>query len=305
MKARVPPELGGRRTDLVLARLADVSRAVARSMVDAGDVLVDGGAASARSRIPAGASVEWEPPPPPPRLEPEPIEFGIVHEDEWLAVVDKPTGLVVHPGAGRSTGTLAAGLLHRWPGVEGVGDEGRWGIVHRLDRDTSGLMVVALAAEAYGPLKKAVAAHVIDRRYLALVHGRPSSPAGTIEAPLARDPGRPTRRRIDPRGRPAISHFEVIAAWPERTLLEVVLESGRTHQIRVHLSSIGLPVVGDGAYGRVGGAPRVFLHSHRLGFDHPVTAERVEAASSLPEDLMESIGALGVPETGAVPGGGH
>ena len=173
-----------------------------------------------------------------------------MHEDAHLAVIEKPPGVVTHPGAGRTGVTLAAGVLHRWPSVRGVGTEDRWGIVHRLDRDTSGLMVVALTAEADVGLRAAIKAHQITREYLTLVHGAPAIASGTIEAPLGRDPVRPTRIRIDPNGRPATTHYRIEERLGDMTLLRVTLESGRTHQVRVHLASIGFPIAGDRTYGR-------------------------------------------------------
>jgi 23S rRNA pseudouridine1911/1915/1917 synthase len=176
-----------------------------------------------------------------------------------------------------------------------VGAEDRWGIVHRLDRDTSGLLVVALDYEAYEGLRDAMRRHAVVRTYLALVAGSPAMPTGTVDAPIGRDPGRPTRMRVVPEGRSARTHYRVVTEFDGTTLLEVTLETGRTHQIRVHLASIGLPVVGDGVYGTASRAPRVFLHAAALAFDHPVTGERLEVESPLPEDLVRVLEELSGP----------
>jgi 23S rRNA pseudouridine1911/1915/1917 synthase len=285
----VPPELDGDRLDLIVSRLAGLSRSRARALVDAGGVQVGGRRGTANERLPAGTRLVIGPAPPARRLEPAPVEFTVRFEDPDLVVVDKPPRLVVHPGAGVSGPTLAAGLLHRYPEIDGVGEEGRWGIVHRLDRDTSGLLVVARTEAAHAGLQSAIAHRQVVRVYRALALGSFELPTGTIDAPIGSDPARPTRRRVDPAGRPARTHYRVVRAWtrPACALLEVRLETGRTHQIRVHLASIGHPVVGDRVYGRPGAvdAPRIFLHASRIELDHPVTAERLVVESPLPDDL--------------------
>jgi 23S rRNA pseudouridine1911/1915/1917 synthase len=188
--------------------------------------------------------------------------------------------------------------------VEGVGDPGRWGIVHRLDRGTSGLLVVALDAGAYTGLRAAMGRREVTRTYLALVHGSSAAPTGTIDAPLGRDPRHPTRFRVDRSGRPARTHYRRLATWEGAglALLEVRLETGRTHQIRVHTASIGHPVAGDPAYGRGGdGIPRLCLHAAGLRFTHPVTGGEVAVASPLPTDMADIVRGLGSPTTGEVP----
>lgn len=292
MKAEIPADLDGERADLIVARLGGLSRAQARRLVDEQGVAVDGAIVGARTRLAAGSVVEFEPPPPDIGLVAEEVGFEVRYEDEHLAVIDKPSGIVTHPGAGNRRGTLAAGILHRWPRVRGVGAEDRWGIVHRLDRDTSGLLVVALDEEAYQGLRQAMRRRAVDRTYLALVAGEPAMPTGTIDAPIGRDPGRPTRMRVDPEGRPARTHYRISAGFDGASLLELRLETGRTHQIRVHLASIGLPVMGDQVYGTAAGSPRVFLHASAIAFDHPVTGDRIEVDSELPEDLRSVIDAL-------------
>jgi 23S rRNA pseudouridine1911/1915/1917 synthase len=221
-------------------------------------------------------------------VSPDPPEPRIVHLDEALAVVDKPAGLVVHPAPGHATGTLVHGLV----GVAGGGEEERPGIVHRLDRDTSGLMVVARSAEVHRRLERFVRQRRLERGYLALVCGRPRSRRGTIEAPIGRDRHDPTRQSLDTSTpRDAVTHFEVVELLPRHALLDVRLETGRTHQIRVHLAAIDLPVAGDPVYGRPGelGLERQFLHAARLAFPHPMSGEPVETESPLPADLEEAL----------------
>jgi 23S rRNA pseudouridine1911/1915/1917 synthase len=212
------------------------------------------------------------------------VGLRVVHEDEHLLVVDKPAGVVVHPAPGHASGTLVHGLLGR----AGGGEAERPGIVHRLDRDTSGLMVVARTEEAHGRLQGLVRRRELERGYLALVCGRPRSRRGRIEAPIGRDRNDPLRHSLDTDSpRDAVTHFEVVELLPRHALLDVRLETGRTHQIRVHLEAIGLPVAGDPVYGRPRelGLERQFLHAARLAFPHPFTGERVETESPLPEDL--------------------
>jgi 23S rRNA pseudouridine1911/1915/1917 synthase len=292
VRVEVPAEYDGERTDLVLSRVGGMSRDAARSLIVAGGVVCDGRAvAMPRAAVAAGSVLEFEPPPGATPLEPEEVAFDVMYEDAHVAVVSKPAGVVTHPGAGETGATLAAGILHRWPAVRGVGGENRWGIVHRLDRDTSGLMAIALTAEAERGLRAAIKARRVSREYLAMVHGVPATPTGTIDAPIGRDPTRPTRMRIDPSGRGAVTHFRVEEDLGEMTLLRVTLETGRTHQIRVHLATIGLPIAGDRVYGKAAGSPRVFLHAARLVFEHPVTGEPIETVSPLPPDLAAALAA--------------
>jgi 23S rRNA pseudouridine1911/1915/1917 synthase len=216
---------------------------------------------------------------------------GLVHVDERLAVIDKPAGLVVHPAPGVRGETL----VDRLGDLLGGGEANRPGIVHRLDKDTSGLMVIARDAEAHRRLSAMVKARELQRTYLALVEGRPRSRSGTIDAPLGRDYRAPEKRAVGGRGRrEARTHFTVIESLPRASLLEVRLETGRTHQIRVHLASIGCPVVGDDRYGRVAarriGLGRQFLHSARLGFTHPFTGGAIDLSSPLPQDLETALG---------------
>jgi 23S rRNA pseudouridine1911/1915/1917 synthase len=216
----------------------------------------------------------------------------VVHADEWLAVIDKPAGLVVHAAPGHRGPTLVDALR----GLLGGGDDpDRPGIVHRLDKDTSGLMVVARTADSHAALSELIRRHEVDRRYLALVEGRPSARSGTIDAPLGRDHRAPERRAVGGRGaREARTHFEVVETFPRDTLVEARLETGRTHQIRAHFAAIGHPVAGDPRYGTPGlhGLGRQFLHSAKLAFVHPMTGERLELSSPLPEDLADALDSL-------------
>jgi 23S rRNA pseudouridine1911/1915/1917 synthase len=217
------------------------------------------------------------------------VEISIAYEDEHLLVVDKPAGVVVHPGAGHAGGTLAQALVAH--GAAG-GEEEREGIVHRLDRDTSGLLVVARSPEAHARLQELVRERALLREYLALVRGKPRSRSGRIEAPIGRDRRDPTRQSLDSETpREAATEFELERLLPRHALLRVRLETGRMHQIRVHLSAIGLPVSGDPTYGVGGdlGLDRQFLHAARLAFDHPFTGERVDVGSPLPRDLAAAL----------------
>ena len=280
----VPDEAAGLRLDRFLAGLPEVgSRTAAEGLLRDGAVLLDGAPAAKSARLAGGESLELELPATP-RLEPQEVGLRVAYEDAHLLVVDKPAGVVVHPAAGHDTGTLVHGVLAH--GAAG-GEEERPGIVHRLDRDTSGLLVVARSEEAHERLKELVRLRALEREYLALVRGRPRSRAGRIEAPIGRDQKNPTRQSLDSdRPRDAVTHFELEKLLGQYALLRVRLETGRTHQIRVHLAAIGLPVVGDPVYGVPDPAlGRQFLHATRLAFDHPFTGGRVDVESPLPEDL--------------------
>ena len=294
MRLRVPPEDEGARLDAFLGGRVG-SRTRAQRLIEAGRVLVDGEAAPKRHRVRAGELVEVDEadlrePVDPGEGEPAPHE--VVWEDEHLLVVDKPAGVVVHPAAGHRSGTLAQALAGRAAGGGAGGDPSRAGIVHRLDRDTSGLLVVAKGDAVLRALQAALGAREIEREYLALVEGRPPALRGTIDAPLGRDRKVRTRRSSDTDDpRPAVTHFELAEALPSTTLLRVRLETGRTHQIRAHLLAIGHPVVGDPEYGTAGrlGLERQFLHAARLAFTHPVTGQHLDASSPLPEDLRAAL----------------
>jgi 23S rRNA pseudouridine1911/1915/1917 synthase len=230
---------------------------------------------------------------------PEPGALRVLWEDDHVLVVDKPAGLTVHPGAGRSTGTLVHRLLDRFPELSGVGGPGRPGIVHRLDHDTTGALVVARSAAAYRALAESFAGRLVDKRYLAICHGVVAAPL-EVRAPIGRHPSRRKEMTVRRGGRPALSRFRPHASVPVATLLEVELETGRTHQIRVHLKSVGHPLVGDPVYGEArwkgarGGAqallrdfPRPALHAWRVAFPHPIDGNRIEVEAPVPEDLGE------------------
>jgi 23S rRNA pseudouridine1911/1915/1917 synthase len=289
----VPDEAAGTRLDRFLAGLADVgSRAAAERLVEAGAVLVDGQAAAKSLRLQGGERLQIEAAPPVAvGLQPVDLPLSVLYEDADLLVVEKPAGLVTHPASGVRAPTLVHALLsHRIAGGE---DPERPGIVHRLDRDTSGLLVVAKAPEAHRRLQEQLRERTIERRYRALVHGRPPSRRGTIEAPLGRDPLDASRMAIGGRAsRTAITHFELAETLARHSLLDVKLDTGRTHQIRVHLAAIGHPVVGDQQYGRGGeelGLDRQFLHAAELAFPHPVSGEELRFASPLPADLQAAL----------------
>jgi 23S rRNA pseudouridine1911/1915/1917 synthase len=289
---RVPPEAAGMRLDRFLAEHVG-SRAAAERAVDAG-VRVDGRERPKSYRLAGGEELVLDAAPiveqPRPARDPSTAP-RLAFEDEHLLVVDKPAGLVVHPGAGNPSGTLVDALAGR---IGGGDDPERPGIVHRLDRDTSGLMVVARTDEAHAALSELVRARGLERTYLALVHGRPRSRAGRIEAAIGRDRNEPTRISLDTDlPRDAITHFEVERLWDSHALLRIRLETGRMHQIRVHLHAIDLPVVGDPVYGVPDARlERQFLHSARLAFTHPITGERVDVESPLPDDLAAHVAAL-------------
>ena len=290
-RLRVTDDAAGSRLDRYLAGLPEIgSRAAAERLLDSGSVLVDGQPRAKSHRLEGGEELELElPEPAPETLVPEPLDVPVAWEDEHLLVVDKPAGLVVHPAPGHASGTLVHGLLDA--GAEG-GDDDRPGIVHRLDRDTSGLLVVARSDDAHARLQELVRERALTREYLALVAGRPRSRRGTIDAPIGRDRHDRLRHSLDTDSpREAVTHFEVEELLPAHALLRVRLETGRTHQIRVHLGAIDLPVAGDPLYGKPGdlGLERQFLHATRLAFEHPFTGEQVDVSSPLPPDLEAAL----------------
>jgi 23S rRNA pseudouridine1911/1915/1917 synthase len=286
---RVPEEAAGSRLDRFLAALDEVgSRAAAERLIESGAVTVDGTAARKSLRLSEGQRVSFpEPEPATTALEPVDLDIPVLYRDDHLLVVDKPAGLLVHPVPGFNGPTLVHGLLHE------VGGDGiRPGIVHRLDRDTSGLLVVARDDRTLARLQSLLRRRRISRSYAALVRGRPASRRGTIEAPIGRDRRDPTRVSLDSDvARPAVTHFSIAELLAHHTLLDVELETGRTHQIRVHLAAIGLPVVGDPVYGHGPelGLERQFLHAARLRFPHPQTGEEIDVSSPLPADLEQAL----------------
>lgn len=217
------------------------------------------------------------------------IPVKVVYEDEYLVVVDKPHGLSVHPGPGHANDTLVNGLLRLYPQIAEIGPPERPGVVHRLDLDTSGLLIFALEAQAYEELGKAMRSHLVTRTYTALVSGHITPPQGTVDAPIGRDPANRTRQAIVEAGRPARTHYKLVETVKHGSLLEIELETGRMHQIRVHMAAIGFPVLGDPTYGRsqpIPGLNRQFLHASRLRFKHPITGEEISVESPLPADLQ-------------------
>jgi 23S rRNA pseudouridine1911/1915/1917 synthase len=292
MRLTAGPEAAGERLDSVLAAPLG-SRTRAARLIAAGAVTVDGAVVAKRFVLAGGETIEVDESRDPVTIVEagpgEPAAFGVAFEDEHLMVVDKPPGVVVHPARGNRSGTLAQALAGRAAGGD---DEWRAGIVHRLDKDTSGLLVVAKAEPVHRALKALLAAREITREYLALVDGRPPARSGTIDAPIGRDRRVRVRMSTDtdvPRA--AVTHFELVEALPQSTLLHVRLETGRTHQIRVHLQAIGHPVCGDPEYGVSGrfGLERQFLHAARLAFTHPVTGAAIDLTSALPDDLQAAL----------------
>jgi len=291
LRFSVADEDAGSRLDRVLAARREIaSRSVAERLLQQSAVLVDGFVRQKSHRLEAGSMVDVELPAAPGGLQPQPATVPVLFEDEHLLVVDKPAGLTVHPGAGAPSGTLAGQLLTL--GARGGDDPERPGVVHRLDRETSGLLVVARSERAHAALQDAIRRRAVERQYLALVRGHPRSRTGRIDAPIGRDRRDPTRRSLDTdEPRDAVTHFEVLETMPAHALLDVRLETGRTHQIRVHLAAIDLPVSGDAQYGAKGdlGLARQFLHAHRLRFRHPVSGEEVAVTSELPDDLRVAL----------------
>jgi 23S rRNA pseudouridine1911/1915/1917 synthase len=303
VREEIPAALDGERVDRVISLVSGCSRSEAATLIDRGAVRIDGRVVAAgRQRVAAGQSLHIDVRELPTESRPAPdanVPVNVVYEDADVLVVDKPPGLVVHPGAGEGGGTLVNGLLARHPALAGVGEAHRPGIVHRLDRDTSGLLVVALTPNAYTALVSALGDRRVERRYTALVWGVPEAPRGVIDAPIGRSPRQPTRQAVVAGGRPARTRYEVRGRYDRPTRLALLgceLETGRTHQIRVHLASIGHPVVGDRDYGGVRDAlsvPRLFLHAEHLAFDHPVTGRPLIFGAPLPPDLATVLASLG------------
>ena len=288
-------DASGERLDSYLARLRpELTRAHVQRLIRQEQVLVNGLAAKAALHLRAGDHIEMTlPAQVSPWPMPEEIPVSIVYRDDDLLIIDKPPGLTVHPAPGRPSGTVVNALLALFPDIEGTGDRLRPGIVHRLDADTSGLMVVARTQTTYRSLSRQIRGHAITKVYLALVLGHPAPPQGVIEAPLGRDPGNRRRMAIIEDGRQATTRYRTLRLFEGYALLEVTPLTGRTHQIRVHLSSLGHPVAGDRLYGgRVPLIARQFLHASRLGFRLPHNGEYAEFESSLPTDLETALSGL-------------
>jgi 23S rRNA pseudouridine1911/1915/1917 synthase len=292
----------GRRLDNVLhERLPQYSRSRIQEWIRDGRVLLNGAPARASYTVRGGETIQVDPADPPPlRAEPEAIPLAILYEDGDVVAVDKPAGMVVHAGAGVHSGTLVNALLHRFGALSGVGGEMRPGIVHRLDRFTSGVILVAKNDPAHRKLAVQFSSRRVEKVYLALVHGAVKQESGAIDKPIARDPVHRTRMTVRLRdGRTAHTEYRVTARFPGFTFLEVKIGTGRTHQIRVHLASVGHPVVGDTLYGApalVQGRPalgRYFLHAHRIRFFRPADGEPVTVVSPLPHELGDWMAGCG------------
>lgn len=291
----------GERVDVVLATRAGVTRTLAQRALKDGAVTVSGKIVRPSYRLEDGDRIEGDVPEPVFEApEAEDIPVVVRYEDTDVLVVSKPAGLVTHPGRGHEAGTLVNALLGLGVQLSGEGSV-RPGIVHRLDKDTSGLLVVAKTDAAAEFLIAAIKARSVERRYLALVRGAPPASSGTIEAPVGRHQIRRRQMAVVPGGKPSVTHYRVLGRAEEVTLLEVSLETGRTHQIRVHLAHLGLPVLGDATYGGRSelsarlGIPRTFLHAHHLAFPHPTTGARIEITDPLPPDLATPLSALNLP----------
>jgi 23S rRNA pseudouridine1911/1915/1917 synthase len=294
----VPDGLVGERLDAALSRLFGFSRTKAAELVTAGDVLVDGEPASKSDRVHAGSWLDVTIPPPPsaPTVTAEPVEgMTVVHDDDDIVVVDKPVGVAAHPSPGWTGPTVVGGLAAAGYRVSTSGAAERQGVVHRLDVGTSGLMVVAKSERAYTVLKRAFKERTVDKIYHALVQGHPDPLQGTVDAPIERHPTADYKWAVVAGGKPSVTHYETLEAHRAASLLEIRLETGRTHQIRVHMAALRHPCVGDLTYGadptlaaRLG-LQRQWLHAVRLGFDHPDTGQRLELTSDYPDDLAAAL----------------
>jgi 23S rRNA pseudouridine1911/1915/1917 synthase len=287
IRQEIPGEFAGQRLDQALATLLpDYTRSQLQQWIEGGHVRLEGELPRKKDKLKGGETVEIDVPPPR-ELEnrPQPIPLDILHEDSQLIVIAKPAGLIVHPGAGNPEGTLLNALLHHAPALAKLA---RAGIVHRLDKDTSGLLVVAKTERALRSLQAQIQSRRARRDYLALVHGRVAHAEGKVDAPIGRDPRHRIRMAIVVSGRRAVTHYRVAERFADATLLEVRLDTGRTHQIRVHLASLGHPVAGDRTYGRrpnPWGLRRQALHACRLSIAHPVTGAEMVFTAPLPSDM--------------------
>lgn len=295
----VPPSLANDRVDRAVAFHTGWSRGDVQDLIDQGLVTIDGTVVSKSYRLSVGETVDINGTPALPGMpEPQAMDLDIIYVDDDVIVVHKPAGLVVHPGAGNEASTLVNGLLERFPELAEVGDPSRPGIVHRLDRETSGVLMVARSEVAYESLVQQLSDRSVERRYDALCWGQLTSTRGVIDAPIGRSQSRRTRMAIRDDGREARTHYEVRSTWrdPGVSLLECKLETGRTHQIRVHLNAIGHSVVGDASYRGYRESialKRPFLHARLLGFEHPTTGEWLEFERAIPDDLVTVLNDLG------------
>ena len=299
----VPDGLVGERVDVALARMTGLSRSRVGELCGRGDVRLGGAALSKSERLPEGAVLEVElPGPRPARPAPTPVEgMGVLFEDEDMIVVDKPAGVAAHPSMGWDGPDVLGALAAMRVRVATSGAAERQGIVSRLDVGTSGAMVVAKGERAYSVLKRAFREHTVDKVYHALVQGHLDPSSGTIDAPIGRHPSREWKMAIIEGGRESITHYDVIEAMPGACLAEIHLETGRTHQIRVHMAAVGHPCVGDATYGADPamtartGLIRQWLHARELGIAHPITGEHMVFTSDYPDDLVHALDVLRLP----------
>lgn len=298
----VPDGLHGTRLDVALSRLLGLSRSAAADLVEAGDVRLDGAVASKSDKVLTGAwlDVTLPAPPAPPRVEPRHVAgLRVVHRDDDIVVVDKPVGVAAHASPGWTGPTVLGGLAALGDTVATSGAPERQGVVHRLDVGTTGLMVVAKSERAYSALKRAFREREVDKRYHALVQGHPDPSRGTVDAPIDRHPTHDYRWAVVSGGKPSVTHYDTLEAFPAASLLDVRLETGRTHQIRVHFAALRHPCVGDLTYGadpalaaRLG-LTRQWLHARELAFTHPTTGDEVRFVSDYPDDLAHALEVLG------------
>lgn len=285
-------EGGDVRLDQYLAGLdLGLTRSRLRQLIDGGDVLVNGATEKPSHRVRPGDRIRVSVPPPrPAAVVAQDIPLTLVYQDSQLVVIDKPAGLAAHPGPGHPDSTLVNGLLALCPDIQGIGGEIRPGIVHRLDKDTSGLMMAAKTESAHHELSRQIKERAVEKGYLALVEGMPFPESGVIDTPIGRDPRRRTRMAVTAGGRESRTGYRLLERAGRYSLLELQLHTGRTHQARVHLAWLGHPLLGDPVYGRRSRLlPRHFLHAHRLAFAHPATGEALEFRSSLPDDLESAL----------------
>ena len=268
-----------------------LTRSRLRQLIAEGNVMVNGAAVKPAHRLRSGDTVSVTVPEPRPSgLVAQDIPITVVYQDAELVVIDKPPGLSVHPGPGHPDWTLVNGLLALCPDIQGIGGEIRPGIVHRLDKDTSGLMIAAKTQSAHNNLSQQIKDRAVSKGYLALVEGTPSPDTGVIDVPIGRDPRRRTRMAVTPEGRESRTGYRLLETAGAHSLLELQLHTGRTHQARVHLAWLGHPILGDGVYGRRSPLlPRHFLHANRLAFAHPESGESLEFRSPLPPDLQAAL----------------
>jgi 23S rRNA pseudouridine1911/1915/1917 synthase len=296
-KHRLRADLTGERLDAFVARSdLEISRAYARRLIEQGHVLLNGELPKPSARLSVGDTVSVEVPAPAvARVAPEALDLRVLYESADVIFVDKPAGMTVHPSAGHASGTLVNAILARYPDIGPLQGELRPGIVHRLDKDTSGVMVVARTASAQASLVRQLKERKVEKRYLAIVHGRLSPASGVVDAPIARNPRDRKRQAIVEGGREARTRYQTLSATSEASLLDITLETGRTHQIRVHMAAIGHPVVGDSTYGsRSPLIDRQALHSSRLGLTLPSSGEWTEVEAPLPADFRQAALALGL-----------